>query len=68
MQDVRLGPLGRTASSFLNLAEETTVWELKALIDERLLLRPEQTVKLYRGARSSRTICGVLQDCRQGAS
>ena len=35
-----------TTLTFSNLLEETTVWELKAAVDERLMVRPEQMVRL----------------------
>ena len=33
--------------TFVNMPEECTVWELKACIDERLMLRPEQGLRLF---------------------
>ena len=36
-----------TTLTFSNLLEDSTVGELKAAVDERLLLRPEQRVRLF---------------------
>jgi len=36
-----------TTLTFSNLLEDSTVWELKAAVDERLMLRPEQKVRLF---------------------
>ena len=36
-----------TTLTFVNLLEGATVWALKAAVDERLMLRPEQRVRLY---------------------
>ena len=36
-----------TTLTFSNLLEDSTVWELKAAVDERLMLRPGQKVRLF---------------------
>ena len=33
--------------TFINMPEECTVWELKECVDERLMLRPEQGLRLF---------------------
>eukprot|EP00908_Phaeocystis_cordata_P003260 Transcript_13552.p1 GENE.Transcript_13552~~Transcript_13552.p1 ORF type:complete len:354 (-),score=135.97 Transcript_13552:172-1233(-) len=46
MHGLRGDRLGTTLA-FPDLPAECTVWALKAMVDERLLLRPEQVVRLF---------------------